>query len=269
VSGEIERVGAAFAGARQNATGFSDYPGTLPTTLVDAYRIQDRIIAQMARPIAGWKVGRITGAQVTQLGADRLAGPIFDDHIFNANANAALGVEIPVYAQGYTAAEAEFMLRIGTTPDSTKTTYTLEEAAALIDQVCVGIEMASSPFTGINDNGAAATAADLGNSKALVIGQAISAAEGMDYINWPVSLYIEGVQQGAAAASGLPDGPIGAVRFLLELLATRGIPLMAGQWVSTGAITGVHQTQVGQSVQARFGNKYVVNCKAKAAIPIK
>jgi 2-keto-4-pentenoate hydratase len=37
-----------------------------------------------------------------------------------------------------------------------------------------------------------------------------------------------------------------ALRFLLGHLAQRGRALRAGQWVSTGAITGVHQVFPGQ-----------------------
>ncbi len=263
---ETSDTAATFADARKKAIGIEAYPGTIPASLSVAYRIQDQIIARMAGTIGGWKVGRISGPQVEQLGANRLAGPIFSDHIFGATSDKL--IETPVYAAGYAAAEAEFMLRIGQVPNPKKLTYTLDEAAAMIDQICVGIEMASSPFTGINDNGAATTASDLGNSKALVIGAAISSAEHMNYKDWPITLSIDGIVQGEAAARGLEDGPVGAVRFLLELLAARGIQLQTGQWVSTGAITGVHQVYVGQSVEARFGDSYTVRCKAKAALPV-
>lgn len=261
---ETAKIAKVLADARRNALGLSQYPGPIPTTLTEAYAIQDALIAHMARPIAGWKVGRINGAAVEQLGANRLAGSIFDDHIFHTTDEI---VEVPAYADGFSAAEAEFMLRIGRVVDPVKLHYTLDEAAAMIDQICVGIELASSPFQGINDNGPAVTASDLGNSKDLIIGAPISVAEHGDYTDWNVSLKIDGVVQGEAKASGIPDGPIGAVRFLLELLAMRGIAVPAGTWVSTGAITGVHQIGIGQRVDVQFGNAYSVSCKTKAALP--
>jgi 2-keto-4-pentenoate hydratase len=49
------------------------------------------------------------------------------------------------------------------------------------------------------------------------------------------------------------DGPLGAVRFLLAHLAGRGIDTSGGLWVSTGAVTGVHDIAVGQSAVADFG----------------
>ena len=56
------------------------------------------------------------------------------------------------------------------------------------------------------------------------------------------------------------DGPFGAVRFLFELAASRGLPLAAGQWVSTGAVTGVHEVAVGAEVVAAFGDGLQVRC---------
>lgn len=257
---------AALANARKAATGIATYPGDVPRDLAHAYDVQDRIITLMAKPIAGWKVGRINGAEAESFGINRLAGPIFSDFVFAAQPNEV--AQVPVYAEGFIAAEAEFMLRIGTAPDPAQSHFSLEEAAAHIDQICVGIEMASSPFSGINDHGAAVTASDLGNSKALVIGAPIAATEWPEYADWPVRLSVDGVQRGQASASGLPDGPMGAVRFLLEHLAARKIALHSGQWVSTGAITGVHQVQVGEQVRVDFGATYVVQCAPIAAIAV-
>ena len=57
---------------------------------------------------------------------------------------------------------------------------------------------------------------------------------------------IDGKQVGQASAAGIPGGPIESVRFLLGHLAQRRRPLRAGDWVSTGAITGVHRVFPGQ-----------------------
>lgn len=55
------------------------------------------------------------------------------------------------------------------------------------------------------------------------------------------------------------DGPIGAVRFLFER-ASRRLPLAAGQWLSTGVVTGVHPVRPGQRGEARFGPELCVRC---------
>ena len=68
-------------------------------------------------------------------------------------------------------------------------------------------------------------------------------------------------------ASAFPDGAIGAARFLFELMARRGIALRPGQWISSGAVTGVHDARPGQRVEARFGEGYQVECTLRAARP--
>jgi len=78
---------------------------------------------------------------------------------------------------------------------------------------------------------------------------------------------IDGAVVGTGCASGFPDGAIGAARFLVELLVRRGIALEPGQWISSGAVTGVHDGIPGQHVEASFGGKHRVSCRLKAASP--
>ena len=163
----IAQIAHRFVAARRDATALMEYPGTMPAALAEAYAMQDAAIALTDRPIAGWKVGRINPPIE---GCDRLAGPIFADQTFEGGATPRA---MTVYAGGFAAAEAEFLLRIAATPDAAKRDYTLAEATALIDRVCVGIEIASSPFGGINDHGAPVTISDFGNNNGLVIGPEI------------------------------------------------------------------------------------------------
>ena len=254
----IARIAHGFVAARRDATALRDYPGTMPAALAEAYAVQDAAIALTDRAIAGWKVGRINPPLE---GADRLAGPIFADQTFVAGATQRA---MTVYEGGFAAAEAEFLLRIAATPDATKRHYTLAEATALIDTVCVGIEIASSPFGGINDHGATVTISDFGNNNGLVIGPEIPNWRTLDLNAWPVELTINDVSTGVALAADMLDGPFGAARFLFELMATRGIALTAGQWISTGAVSGVHPVAVGAQIEAIFDDRLTVACSIAA-----
>lgn len=260
---ELQRIANAFVSARRAARALPRYPGTLPESLESAYRIQDQALAMDRRSIGGWKVGRIMPPLDTQYGVNRLAGPIFAETIIAAAAGKP--VSMPVFGDGFAAAEAEFLLRIGSQPDPAKLSYTLAEAAELIDAVHVGIEIASSPLGAINDLGPAVTISDYGNNNGLVLGDAIPEwhRSGMDA--WPVQLIIDGDIAGTGLASAMPDGPIGAARFLFELLAQRGIALEPGQYISSGAVTGVHRVAPGAHVEARFANNYSVDCTIEAA----
>jgi 2-keto-4-pentenoate hydratase len=255
---EARRIAETFVEARRESRGLPEFPGDIPEALADAYAVQDHAIGFDGRAIGGWKVGRINPPLG---GVDRLAGPIFADTIVDARQ----GLGMPIFGEGFGAAEAEFLLRLRATPPAGKTSFTEDEAADLVDAVHVGIEIASSPFPGINAHGPTVTISDYGNNNGLVIGPEIKDWRGVNINAWPVTLDINGEQIGAATAETMLDGPVGAVRFLLELMAARGIALQAGQWVSSGAVTGVHPVEPGDEVVCRFGDGFEVTCKITAS----
>lgn len=254
----IVAIATRFVEARRTATALPDYPGTIPASLAEAYAVQDAALAMASGRVAGWKVGRINPPSE---GFDRLSGPIFADQVVVADGGVPV---MPVFAGGFAAAEAEFLLRIGTAPDPAKRHYTNQEAAELIDAVHVGLEIASSPFAGINDLGACVTISDFGNNNGLVVGPAIDDWRATDLLAWPVALRINGAVIGSATAATMLDGPFGAARFLFEHLAARGIALAPGQWISSGAVTGVHVVAPGDVVEASFGSGILVGCSITA-----
>lgn len=253
-----------FLAARRSAGGLDGYPGDLPETLDEAYAVQDQAISAWGRPVIGWKVGRINPPLSGHYGADRLTGPIFASQTLAAG---DLAPECPVFAEGFAAGEAEFLLRIARTPPQGQGSFTLEEAADLIGSVHVGIEIASSPLGAINRLGPVAVISDFGNNNGLVVGAAIPGWRSSGFEQWEVTTLLDGIEAGSGRASAFPDGAIGAARFLFELMAKRGIALQPGQWISSGAVTGVHDARPGQRVEARFGDGYQVACTLRAARP--
>ncbi len=253
-----KRIARTFVEARRDGHAVPEFPGDVPTTLDQGYAVQDAALLLADSVVAGWKVGRINPPLD---GIDRLTGPIFADHVVMASADL---VAMPVFAEGFAAAEAEFLLRIGTAPDPAKMRYTVDEARAMIDAVHVGIEIASSPFPGINALGATVTVSDFGNNNGLVVGADAEGWREGDVNGWPVELWINDALIGAATSATMLDGPFGAVRYLLEHMAARGIALSPGQWVSTGAVTGVHPVAIGDRVEARFDGRFAVHCTIKA-----
>lgn len=248
----------AFVAARRDGHALPDFPGTIPSSLDAAYAVQDEALALTDARVGGWKVGRINPPVD---GVDRLSGPIFVDQIVDAT-DESLAMEI--FGDGFGAAEAEFLLRIGTAPEPGKTDYTNDEARALIDAVHVGIEIASSPFPGINSHGPTVTIADFGNNNGLVVGAEADGWRDADINAWPVTLTINGEEIGAATTATMLDGPFGAARYLFNHMAARGIALTPGQWISTGAVTGVHQVQPGDVVVCTFDGRFTVACTIKA-----
>ncbi len=259
-----QAIAQAFVTARQEARAISNYPGVRPTDLDTAYAIQAHAIANWPDHITGWKVGRIPPDQVPALGAVRLAGPIFKRQVVVAIGDAT--VDMPVFCGGFAAVEAEYVAEIGSVPAG-KTSFTHAEAAALVTHLYYGIEIASSPLASINTDGSAVTISDFGNNAGLVLGPEIHDWRASGYETAPVSVSLNDEEVGAGTAAAMMDGPIGAVRFLLETAAERSLPLSAGMLISTGAVTGVHEAAVGAKATVTFGGTVRLSCRLVAATP--
>ncbi len=252
------KIAEAFVEARRTGAVISAYPGNIPLALDDAYLIQDAGIALASKAVGGWKVGRIPAPLDSTYGSNRLAGPIFIDQIVNIRERAV--PDVPVLA-GFAAVEAEVLLRVGRTPPPG---VTLEEARDYVDDVRFGLEIASSPFPGINDHGPAVTISDFGNNFGLVIGPQIADWRQRDLLNAPVSMSIDQKIIATSSLAQMLDGPFGAFCFLAASLPKRGLEMQPGQWISTGAITGVHQIVAGQKAEASFDGSLRVSCSAVA-----
>lgn len=250
--------------ARREARALVEYPGVRPENLAQAYAIQDEALAIDGRPVAGWKVGRINAPLDAQLGSNRLAGPIFADSMVFAEP--AQCPDMPVFAGGFAAGEAEMLLHVKSGWDGSVPTNDAETLAVL-DDIRIGIEIASSPYVGINTDGPCVTVSDYGNNAGLVVGEPIANFAQVDLCAIEVQSLIDGREVGRATAATMLDGPLGAVRFILANLRDRGIDVSAGSWISTGAITGVHQIAIGQRFTAVFVGYSAAECTITQAQP--
>lgn len=264
LNGNAELVATAFVSARREARALEAYPGVAPQELASAYTIQDRAIVIDGRTVIGWKVGRINPPLDGKLGANRLSGPIFADCVVDATADDVPAM--PVFLGGFAAAEAEILLHVAS-GFAGKVPTNDAETIAILDDVRLGIEIASSPYSGINADGPTVTVSDFGNNAGLVRGQTLAGWQTLDLCAIPVRAEIDGIEVGAATAATMLDGPYGAVRFLLANLIERGFDVSGGLWVSSGAITGVHEIREGQTFRAVFEGCGQVRCSVVAAQP--
>lgn len=249
-----------FVEARRSGQAIAVYPGERPLDLAAAYRVQDAAISLWGREIGGWKVGRINSPDDARLDANRLAGPVFADSIADGTAGEPI---MPVFADGFAAGEAEFLLRLSV-PDGHGLPANDAQTLHWIDDVRIGIEIASSPYPGINDDGPCVTVSDQGNNAGLVLGAPVAREFWTDLGAIEVETIIGGTTAGRASAATMLDGPLGAVRFLLDNLLGRGIKPQDGWWISSGAVTGVHPVLPGDCVSVHFKGIGDVSCRIAA-----
>ena len=253
-------IAHAFVEARRAGRALAGYPGVQPDSLESAYLIQDEAIALWPDRVAGWKLGRINPPHDARFGAGRLAGPIFSRAVWTAG---AAPTRFDVIEGGFAAVEAEYVLELGEAAPA-HGDWTAASVAPLVSGVFIGVEIAGSPFAGINSHGPAVTASDFGNNAGLILGGRIP--------DWrerlaglTCTMTIDGVGVGQGGAGSIPGGPLDSLAFLLNLLHRRGRRLEAGQLVSTGAATGVHDIRGGQSAIADFGPDGRIECQAVAS----
>lgn len=258
-----QTIAERFVRARLDAQALPDYPGSIPPSLDAAYEIQDAAIGAWRDSIAGWKVGRIVSPWLEKFGEDRLVGPIFRGAVQTLRGDEE--ITFPVFVGGFAAVEAEFVFRLAADARPDKVSWTPEEAGTLVAQLHIGIEPAGSPLASINDLGPAVVASDFGNNAGLILGPVISDWRVRPETSLGTETFIEGRSVGKGSAASIPGGLLTALAFALSRNARRGRPLKAGDYVSTGATTGIHDIRAGQSARVEFAGVGQIRCRAVPA----
>lgn len=247
--------------ARFDRHALEAFPGEQPDDLSTAYRIQDAAIARWHDRLVGWKVGGVPGDQQARLGASRLMGPIFARGLRLAVNERE--VRFPVFDGGFAAVEAEIVFRIG--PHAPPSGDRIDEAQALacVEAVFAGVETAGSPMADINRLGATAVVSDFGNNHGLILGPRLDCLADP----WaPIECHtiIDGVRVGEERLADGLRGPAQALAFAFELAATRRWRLRPGDYVTTGALTGIHDILPGQRAEIGFNGVERIVCRAMA-----
>lgn len=260
---DLDAIAGRLVSATRSCQALGRFPGELPRDLVTAYRIQDLAIERWGERIGGWKVGRIPLELEADAGIDRLAGPIFGSAVRTVAAPDE--IEMPVFDGGFAAIEAEFVAVIGQDAFPGKRTWSREEAAAIIADLCIGIEIASSPLPTINDLGPNVIVSDFGNNAGLLVGPPIRNWRTRPLESMRCETYVDGENVGVGGAFRLTGGFLRSVQFMLEHGAARGRPLAAGQVIATGQTTGIHVVAAGQEGRVSFGEDGELRCRLRKA----
>jgi 2-keto-4-pentenoate hydratase len=261
--GEARDVATRFVRARLAGVSLPAFPGDIPTSLDAAYACQDAAIALWPDSVQGWKVGRISEPWLGRLGEDRLVGPIFARAV--QTVRGAEVVEFPVFDGGFAAVEAEFIVRLGMDAPAGKTSWSAESAGELVGALHVGIETAGSPLATINELGSAVVVSDFGNNAGLIVGPEIPKWRSTSPDRLLSETFVDGLSVGKGSATSVPGGPLAALAFALNRCARRGLSLKAGQLVSTGATSGIHDIRVGQRARVVFDGIAELHCRAVRA----
>jgi len=260
-----DAIAAELVAARTEGRSLTGFPGAIPGSMAEAYRIQDRAISQWSDSLAGWKIGFIPADRRSAGEPDRLIGPIWRRQ-FHLSEEQATPTEMGIFADGFAAVEAELVILLSQDlPAHPEGDWTAEEAAGLEQELLIGIEVASSPIPDINSLGPTVIAADFGNNNGLVLGSVVADRPGEPAV--AIACYIDGHLIGEGSAENLPGGMHHGLATAFNVLVGRGHSVRAGMVFATGAITGIHPIGLGQHCRVEVQDGPSLELRTIAARP--
>ena len=265
LSHDLDEISGRLVAARSDADSLPAFPGKLPDTLESAYAIQSASISRWPDKIAGWKVGMIPVEFRELLAAERLAGPIFESSVTIIEPNSARSM--PIFSGGFAAVEAEIVLQLAATIEPVHKEYSDEELIDLVSELHIGAEIASSPMADVNRLGPCCVVSDFGNNAGLLVGPSVPHWSSLPLESLAATVSVDDVVVGTADASAIKGGPLQALRFLVDLCASRQLTLAAGTYVSCGAMTGIHDVTVASNSVVDFGSYGAFNVTFETMLP--
>ncbi len=248
---QIQRSAAWLADYRRRGEAAPLLPAELrPTSLAEAFAIQQWLFIELDWPVIGWKAG--------------LPGP--DKWVLAPIATMQQGelCQFEQQAEHYSI-EPELAFLLATDLPARNQPYSEAEIKAAVAATHLALELIIRPYQA--DAGAEffdQLAAGLFN-QGLYIGPEITS----DSIPHQFELVLDysGQQQQLAAQHPNVD-PLLPLYWLVNHLSALGIGLKQGQWVITGSYAGVIQVPADTQVQLQFGQVGRINtlCRHQAVI---
>ncbi len=248
VTGSVATKAQALYDARRTRTPIAPFTDTEPhLTIDDGYAVQQALIPLLLADgdeVVGYKVGLTSKAMQRLIGVDCPDfGPVLSSTRYGN------GAAIPIERFIAPKLEAEISFVMG--EPLAGPGVTREDALAAIAGAVASIEIVDSRIADWRIN-LADTVADLASNGAYAAADTPISLEGIDtrLIGMVLSRNGEVIDTGAGAAA-LGD-PIAVVAWLANVLGERGISLLPGHLVMTGALHAAVPMAVGDRFRAEF-----------------
>jgi len=245
----IEAAAALLVREREAANAIDSLPdGLTPSSLEDAYRIQDIMMSLQSSPVAGWKVGASAAAAQEKMGlGEPFSGPLLAKAITSAPA------QLDAKAFCHRAVESEFAFRCASTFAPRPDGYTRQEIIEGFDAVVPAIELIAPCFSPALAQPFLPRIADLGLTGGLVTGEPFENWRDLDLTGHRVRLEVDGDTVAEGTGALVLGDPVVALLWAVNHATGRGYTVEPGMLVSTGTMTGLVELGLGQKARADFG----------------
>lgn len=244
---DLDAAAAALVEARQQNRRLAGLPSE-PATQADAFAIQDRVTARLGARIAGWKAGIAPGADPT-------CAPMFESGFLASPAR------VPQAGRTLFGVEAEIAFRFAHPLPPREKPYERADVIAAIGSAHPVIELVESRFEDGAKISPLAKLADNVSHGGFVHGPALVDWQRLDITRVPVVLTIDGVEAGRAIGGNPSGDPLLPVIWLANHLAARTGGITAGQFVTTGATTGLVRARRDAVVRVAFEGLGTAECR--------
>ena len=219
-----------------------------PASRAEGYAIQARLEGHSAAPLFGWKIAATSPAGQAHIGVDGpLAGRLLAERVI------ADGGRCPFGANHMRVAEVEFAFRLGETLAPRSAAYGVDEVLAAVATLHPSIEIPDSRYDVFERVGAPQLIADNACAHYFVEGPAAPDAwRSLDLAAYPVTGWVNDVPHQGIGSNVLGD-PRVALTWLVNELSQLGVPLAAGQLVTTGTCVIPMAIAPGERVRGDFG----------------
>lgn len=240
-------LGAALAAARLNGTKIPASSGPGPTSLDQAYAIQDAMTDQMGLPVKGWKIGA-TNPTIQKMMEMKgpFYGPLFERWIYPSPNR------IPAQEIGMNIIETEFGFRMKSTLPERGKAYSEEDVAEAVETLYPALEIVDRRMPGKFGVHANWLVADGGANHAFCHGNPVSDWRDLDLKSLTTETFMDGESMCKGLGENALGSPLIALTWLANELNRRGKQLNAGDWVSTGTVAPVFEARLGAQVIADF-----------------
>ena len=253
----IAAAAAQISNARKTVTKFVDLDAShKPSSLDEAYAVQDALMAGWDDQLIGWKIGATNQAAMDLFAIPEVfIGPMYKSNVYESPA------EIDSSDYTHTILEQEYAFRLKTDLPAQATPRTRDEILGALGELIPVFEVLSPRLEAIGPGVGNVLTADFGGNGGLVLGEATTDWTPEELISLPVSFKIDGDVFAEGSGAVVLGDPIESVMFFVNRMGQRGIHLKAGQIISSGAMTGVNKVDVGKTIEADFGKFGTVSAR--------
>jgi len=235
----------ALTEARKSGGKMKSYPGPTPSDKMTAFTIQSAVREKLGWKHAGWKIGCTSERAQKALKTDGpFPGPVYAERLYRS------GIHLETLPENSRTTEPEIAFAMARDLPLRDGAYSVDEVLAAVASVHPAIEIVNPRCPKGFDDVVEWYIADGGLNHALVLGEGVEPLPREAYAKLTVNVSVNGQQKYSGLGANALGGPELALTWVANDLISKGLYLRSGDVITTGVITEVFDTNLGDEVVA-------------------